>query len=49
MDIIDNLRNIISNPTDSRFTIERLKRDNTFKIIMLMKMIQQVILFNHIL
>lgn len=35
MDIIDNLRKIISNPTESRFTIERLKRDTTFKIIML--------------
>ena len=35
MNIIDNLKKIISNPDESLFTIEKLKNDNTFKIIML--------------
>ena len=35
MDIVDNLRKIISKPDESRFSIERLKRDTTFKIVML--------------
>jgi len=35
MNIIDNLKKIISNPDESRFSIERLKTDTTFKLIML--------------
>ena len=35
MNIIDNLKKIISNPEESLFSIERLKTDTTFKLIML--------------
>ena len=35
MNIIDNLKKMISNPDESRFSIERLKTDTTFKLIML--------------
>lgn len=35
MDIIDNLRKILLKPDESRFSIERLKQNTTFKIIML--------------